>query len=65
MSDKKNKEPKIIHVLDDGTRLDSIEGFVIPDGHPFYTVWRNIVLAKRKEKANGKEHEYVSSQTAE
>lgn len=65
MSDKKNKEPKIIHVLDDGTRLDSIEGFVIPDGHPFYTVWRNIVLAKRKEEANGKEHECVSSKTAE
>lgn len=52
---KRNKDvpkPKIIHVLDDGTRLDSIEGFVIPAGHPFYTVWRNIVLAKRKEEAN-------------
>lgn len=45
------QKPNIIHVLDDGTRLDSIEGFVIPDGHPFYTVWRNIVLAKRKEEA--------------
>lgn len=55
---KRNKnvqKPKIIHVLDDGTRLDSIEGFVIPDGHPFYTVWRNIVLAKRKEEAKANE----------
>lgn len=47
---KHDVKPRIVHVLDDGTRLDSIEGFVIPDGHPFYTVWRNIVLAKRKEK---------------
>lgn len=51
---KHDVKPKIIHVLDDGTRLDSIEGFVIPAGHPFYTVWRNIVLAKRKEEANEK-----------
>lgn len=54
---KRNKnapKPKIIHVLDDGTRLDSIEGFVIPAGHPFYTVWRNIVLAKRKEEADAR-----------
>ena len=51
---KHDVKPKIIHVLDDGTRLNSIEGFVIPDGHPFYTVWRNIVLAKRKEEANEK-----------
>lgn len=49
---KHDVKPKIIHVLDDGTRLDSIEGFVIPAGHPFYTVWRNIVLAKRKEEAD-------------
>lgn len=48
---KHDVKPRIVHVLDDGTRLDSIEGFVIPDGHPFYTVWRNIVLAKRKEEA--------------
>lgn len=50
MKHNASEKPKIVHVLDDGTRLDSIEGFVIPDGHPFYTVWRNIVLAKRKEK---------------
>ena len=58
-------KPKTIHVLDDGTRLDSIEGFVIPDGHPFYTVWRNIVLAKRKETNERKEHDGCASQTAE
>lgn len=51
---KRDVKPKIIHVLDDGTRLDSIEGFVIPAGHPFYTVWRNIVLAKRKEEADAR-----------
>lgn len=62
---KHDVKPKIIHVLDDGTRLDSIEGFVIPDGHPFYTVWRNIVLAKRKEANERKEHNERASQTAE
>lgn len=63
---KHDVKPKIIHVLDDGTRLDSIEGFVIPDGHPFYTVWRNIVLAKRKEEANAtKEHDGCALQAAD
>ena len=62
---KHDVKPKIIHVLDDGTRLDSIEGFVIPDGHPFYTVWRNIVLAKRKEENERKEHDGCALQAAD
>lgn len=62
---KHDVKPKIIHVLDDGTRLDSIEGFVIPDGHPFYTVWRNIVLAKRKEANERKEHDGCALQAAD
>lgn len=43
-------KPKIIHVLDDGTKLDSIEGVEIPPGHPFYTVWRKAVAASIKEE---------------
>lgn len=62
---KHDVKPKIVHVLDDGTRLDSIEGFVIPDGHPFYTVWRNIVLAKRKEENESKEHDGCALQAAD
>lgn len=62
---KHDVKPRIVHVLDDGTRLDSIEGFVIPDGHPFYTVWRNIVLAKRKEENERKEHDGCALQSAD
>lgn len=62
---KHDVKPRIVHVLDDGTRLDSIEGFVIPDGHPFYTVWRNIVLAKRKEENERKEHDGCALQAAD
>jgi hypothetical protein len=62
---KHDVKPKIVHVLDDGTRLDSIEGFVIPEGHPFYTVWRNIVLAKRKEENERKEHDGCTLQAAD
>lgn len=32
------KEPKIIHVLADGTRTDSIKGHVIPADNPVYKI---------------------------
>lgn len=41
------KEPKIIHVLADGKRVDSIEGHVIPKDNPVYKI---IFEATKGEK---------------
>jgi len=41
---------KIEHVLQSGERLDSIEGYVVPAGHPVYEVIRRI-MEKRESKS--------------
>lgn len=41
------------HILADGREVDSIEGHVIPEGHPFYRTYARILvnIAERKAKA--------------
>jgi len=50
---KKNKIPnyKIIHILADGTRVDSIEGKVIPADSEFYRVYVDIMKNKLNQAA--------------
>ena len=42
---------KVIHVLSDGTVVDSIEGMVIPAGHPVYNIIAKALKAKKDEKS--------------
>lgn len=43
---------KIIHVLSDGTVVDSIEGMTVPEGHPVYDI---IAKARKAEKQERKQ----------
>ena len=47
---------RVIHVLLDGTILDSIEGMVIPAGHPAYSI-----IAKAKKNGE-KQHQEASEE---
>lgn len=38
----------VTHVMSDGTRRDSIAGFVVPAGHPIYRILKTDIQ-KRKE----------------
>ena len=42
---------KGIHVLSDGTVVDSIEGMVIPAGHPVYNIIAKARKAKKDEES--------------
>lgn len=42
---------KVIHVLSDGTVVDSIEGMVIPAGHPVYNIIAKARKAKKDEES--------------
>lgn len=41
---------KVIHVLSDGTVVDSIEGMVIPAGHRLMTLLQKHVWRKNRRK---------------
>lgn len=41
---------KITHVLSDGTIRDSVEGLVVPAGHPVYRVIEKARKNKKEEK---------------
>lgn len=43
---------KVIHVLSDGTVVDSIEGMVIPAGHPAYDIIAKARKAEKQEKTD-------------
>lgn len=40
---------KVIHVLSDGTVVDSVEGLVVPEGHPVYNIIEKARNAKKQE----------------
>lgn len=44
---------KVIHVLSDVTVVDSVEGLVVPEGHPVY----NIIAKARKAKKDEENQE--------
>lgn len=44
---------KIVHILSDGTILDSVEGLIVPAGHPVY----RIIEKARKERKTEKQEE--------
>lgn len=41
---------KIIHVMSDGSVRNSIEGVVVPAGHPVYQIILNMQRRNEKEK---------------
>lgn len=41
---------KIVHVMSDGTVRDSIEGLVVPAGHPVYRVIAGIEKSRAERK---------------
>lgn len=43
---------KVIHVLLDGTVVDSIEGMVIPAGHPAYDIIAKARMEEKQEKTD-------------
>lgn len=43
---------KVIHVLSDGTVVDSIEGMVIPAVHPAYDIIAKARMAEKQEKTD-------------
>ena len=43
---------KVIHVLSDGTVVDSIEGMVIPADHPAYDIIAKARMAEKQEKTD-------------
>lgn len=43
------KEPKIIHVLSNGARVESIKGHVVPAGNPIY----NVMIEQCRGKSKG------------
>lgn len=45
------KQPKIIHILANGQRVDSIEGHVVPADNPVYEIlFRSQIKTGEKEK---------------
>ena len=46
---------KVTHVLSDGTVVDSIEGMIIPEGHPAYRIIEKARKAKKQEKTEAEE----------
>lgn len=52
MIEKNKKTPnhKIIHILADGTQVDSIEGKVIPADSEFYRVYADIIRNHSKQE---------------
>lgn len=38
----------VTHVMSDGTRRDSIAGFVIPAGHPIYKLLKKEIQKQRE-----------------
>lgn len=49
--------PVVVHRLMDGTVLDSIEGYVIPAGHPAYEILLEMCLARMDREAAEREKE--------
>lgn len=43
----------VTHVMSDGTKRDSIDGFVVPAGHPIY----RILKAQIRKKENSQNDE--------
>lgn len=46
---KGGTDMKIVHVMSDGTIRDSIEGLVIPKGHPVYEVLKRMEMDKNRK----------------
>lgn len=47
---KPKPTPKIIHVLANGERVDSIEGHVVPEGNPAYRIILEAALERKREQ---------------
>ena len=48
----------VTHVMSDGTRRDSIAGFVVPAGHPIYRILKTDIQKRKEslaEEVNSKE----------
>ena len=45
------KKPKIVHVLADGSRTDSIKGKVVPADNAAYQIILSSSLAAKREKS--------------
>ncbi|HEM3568440.1 TPA: hypothetical protein ACHU7F_001127 [Streptococcus suis] len=49
------KQYTVTHVMADGTELDDITGYIIPDDNPVYEIFRKINEDRREElRKNGK-----------
>lgn len=47
---KPKPQPKIVHVLANGKRVDSIEGHVVPEGNPAYRIILEAALERKREQ---------------
>lgn len=56
----------VTHVMSDGTRRDSITGFVVPAGHPIYRLLKEDIQ-KRKRSPNHADNsnEFISGEKNE
>lgn len=43
---------RVRHFMADGREVESMDGYVIPEGHPFYRVYARIItnIAERQSK---------------
>ena len=47
---KPKPQPKIVHILANGKRVDSIEGHVVPEGNPAYRIILEAALERKREQ---------------
>lgn len=48
----KKPKPKIVHVMADGRKLDSIEGHVVPAGNAAYRIIYECAIREREKREN-------------
>lgn len=39
---KKKWEPRIVNIMADGSQVDDLTGYIIPAGHQYYRIIKNI-----------------------